>query len=250
MKIAIMGLGRAGKVLMKKVLQSKEDELVCGICRKESENKGKDIGEILEMPKQGITVLDMEEFCDFVDTHDVDIVIDFSHKSASLKLAEICAEKNIGLVVCTTNFSEDEIEILKNSVKENSLIYAPNLTIGINLLMEFVERISKILPDFDFEIIERHMKGKPPVTTTARRIASVIQRDNVPISSIRVGGYVGVHEVTAANENERLTIVHESFTRNAFASGALMAARYIFGKTGYYEMKDVIYELETNCGGI
>lgn len=248
MKIAIMGLGRAGKVLVKKVLQSRQDELVCGICRKESGNKGKDIGMILEMPRQGIPVLDMDEFCSFTDTHDVDVIIDFSHKSASLKLAEICAQKDIGLVVCTTDFNENEIDILKNSVRENSLIYAPNLTIGINLLMEFVERISKILPDFDFEIIERHMKGKPPVTTTAKRIASVIQRDDVPISSVRVGGYVGVHEVTAANENERLTIVHESFTRNAFASGALMAARYICGKSGYYEMKDVIYELEKNVG--
>ena len=53
-----------------------------------------------------------------------------------------------------------------------------------------------------------------------------------------------MHEVTAANENERLTIVHESFSRDAFANGALMAARYILGKSGYHEMSDVIQELE------
>ena len=111
--------------------------------------------------------------------------------------------------------------------------------------MEFVEKLSKILPEFDFEIVERHRRDKPRVTTTAKLISKVIDRGETPISSIRTGGYVGIHEVTAASEEERITIEHESFSRQAFAKGALMAAQFLYGKKGFYEMKDVIKNLES-----
>ncbi len=150
------------------------------------------------------------------------------------------------MVICTTNFegeSQKKFDVLINKFK-GGIVYAPNLTIGINLLMQFVAKISKILPDFDFEIIERHRKDKPRITTTARLISKSINRGETPISSIRVGGYVGIHEVVAASENERITIEHESFSRNAFANGAMTAANFIYDKDGYYEMQDVINELE------
>jgi 4-hydroxy-tetrahydrodipicolinate reductase len=246
MRIAVCGLGRAGKVLARKIIEDGRDELVCAICREESDIANQDVGTVLGMYELDIPVVPIPAAAGELVKRKADVVIDFSNKNTTLRMAKICAENYISMVVCTTNFEKEELLELKRigETSEKGLIYAPNLTIGINLLMEFVERISKLLPDFDFEIIERHRKEKKKVTTTARLIAERIDRDNVPISAIRVGGYVGVHEVTAANENERLTIVHESFSRDAFANGALMAARYILGKSGYHEMSDVIQELE------
>lgn len=246
MRIAVCGLGRAGKVLAHKIIEDGRDELVCAICREESDIANQDVGTVLGMYELDIPVVPIPAAAEELGKRKADVVIDFSNKNTTLRMAKICAENYISMVVCTTNFEKEELLELKRigETSEKGLIYAPNLTIGINLLMEFVERISKLLPDFDFEIIERHRKEKKKVTTTARLIAERIDRDNVPISAIRVGGYVGVHEVTAANENERLTIVHESFSRDAFANGALMAARYILGKSGYHEMSDVIQELE------
>lgn len=246
MRIAVCGLGRAGKVLARKILEEGKDELCCAICRDGSEAAHKDVGTVLGMYKLDIPIVPISVSAKEMLARNTDVVIDFSNKNATLNIAEICAKNGISMVVCTTNFEKEELAKLKKigESSEKGLIYAPNLTIGINLLMEFVARISKLLPDFDFEIIERHRKEKKKVTTTAKLIAGRIDRDNVPISSIRVGGYVGVHEVTAANENERLTIVHESFSRDAFANGALMAARYIVEHTGYHEMSDVILELE------
>lgn len=246
MRIAVCGLGRAGKVLARKIIEDGKDELCCAICRDESTIADQDVGTVLGMSERGIPVVPISGTAKELVNRDVDVVIDFSNKNTTLKMAKICAENDISMVVCTTNFEQEELEELRSIGEHSSkgLIYAPNLTIGINLLMEFVERISKLLPDFDFEIVERHRKEKKKVTTTAKLIAKRIDRDNVPISAIRVGGYVGVHEVTAANENERLTIVHESFSRDAFANGALMAARYIIDKSGYHEMSDVIQELE------
>lgn len=246
MRIAVCGLGRAGKVLARKIIEDGRDELCCAICREESRIVDRDVGTVLEMPELGIPVVPISVSPEVMKERKVDVVIDFSNKNTTLKMAALCAEHNISMVVCTTNFEPEELAELKGIGERASkgLIYAPNLTIGINLLMEFVERISKILPDFDFEIVERHRKEKKRVTTTAKLIAGRIDREHVPISAIRVGGYVGVHEVTAANEHERITIVHESFSREAFANGALMAADYIVGKSGYYEMSDVIRELE------
>lgn len=246
MRIAVCGLGRAGKALAHKIIDGCIDELCCAVCREGSATAGMDIGCVLGMHELGIPVVPIPASAEELARRHVDVVIDFSNKDTSLKMARICADASISMVVCTTGFSSGELQALQGigTHSAKGMVYAPNLTVGINLLMEFVGRISKLLPDFEFEIIERHGKGKKKVTTTARLIAERIGRDDIPISAIRLGGYVGVHEVTAANENERLTIVHESFSRDAFAQGALMAARYIVGKGGYHNMSDVIGELE------
>ncbi len=251
MRIAVCGLGRAGKALAHKIIQDKKDILCCAICRDESVTANDDVGNVLEMPVLDIPVIPISKVANELMERRVDVVVDFSHKNTTLQLAEICQRINVSLIVCTTNFEGEELDALRN-IGEHAkagLVYAPNLTIGVNLLMLFVEKISKMVPDFDFEIVERHRKDKKKITTTAKLIAQRIERDNVPISSVRLNGYVGVHEVTATNENERITIVHESFSREAFASGALMAARYIVGKQGYHEMSDVICELEDKIKG-
>lgn len=246
MNIAVCGVGRAGKELARKVISEGNINLSMALCRDTSKSAEKDIGELLDMPKQGIVIYKLSEAVKKLTEKKVDVVIDFSARETSLKLAEICQKAGVNLVICTTNFSEEEIEHLKiiGSSKKLGLVYAPNLTLGINLLMEFVAKLSKILPEFDFEIVERHRRDKPRVTTTAKLISKAIARGETPISSVRTGGYVGVHEVTAASEEERITIEHESFSRQAFAKGALLAAEFVKEKKGFFEMKDVIAALE------
>ena len=247
MNIAVCGLGRAGKELARKIVLETENELVMGLCREESRTAGMDIGELMGMPKFSCNMWKISECEQVLLDKKVDVIIDFSGKSTSLELVPLCERVGINLVICTTNFTEEEKKYLCEMGQKSTfgLVYAPNLTLGINLLMEFVEKLSKILPEFDFEIVERHRRDKPRVTTTAKLISKVIDRGETPISSIRTGGYVGIHEVTAASEEERITIEHESFSRQAFAKGALMAAQFLYGKKGFYEMKDVIKNLES-----
>lgn len=248
MRIGVCGLGRAGKTLVQKILNEGKDELCCVICRNESADCNKDVGELLGLAPNSIPVVSICDAKEELINKNVEVVIDFSHKNLSMELAKLCVEIGVGVVICTTNFSpEEEYELRSVGEKAtHGLVYAPNLTIGVNMLMEFVEKLSRIMPDWDFEIVERHEKNKKRVTTTAKLIASSIHRDDVPISAIRLDGYVGVHEVTATNGRERITIVHESFTREAFAYGALLAAKYILGKKGFYCMADVINNIETN----
>ncbi len=244
MKLAICGFGRAAQALAKNILDHNAHTLQTVICRSTSTKQGMDIGEILYGKGRtvGIVITSPEKILDSQNAYDIDVVIDFSHRDMAFPLIELCGNLKANLVICTTNHSIEEISKFQDlSEKLNiGVVYAPNLTVGINLLMDFVKRLSKVFPDFDFEIIERHPKDKAPVTTTARMISQAIDKEDVPIHSVRLNGYVGVHEVTASNGYEKITIEHESFSRMAFANGALLAAEYIENKKGAYLMQDVV----------
>lgn len=246
MKIGLCGLGRAGKAMAIKIINSKENDLVCVICRDSSEKVGKEVGSLLQIAPIGINVIGMSDF-ERSEQKDIDVIIDFSNYFFSIDLLRVCEKKGINLVICTTGFSEENLkEIVETGLRKKiGVLYAPTLTLGINLLINIVSELSKQIPWFDFAIVERHCKDKKRVTTTAKIISQALKRDDVHISSVRAGGYVGIHEVTAASEEERITIIHESFSRGAFANGALMAAEYIKNKTGFYEMKDVVEALST-----
>lgn len=247
MKIGICGFGRAGKSMFQYAIENNIDVSMV-ICRNDSDKANKDVGEYMHMERMNIPFVQMRDVATYLQENMVDIIIDFSNRVLVLPLIELCKESKTHLVICTTNHTMEEISEFRTLTDKYNIgvVYAPNLTIGINFLMEFVAKISKVLIDYDFEIIERHRRDKPLITNTARLISEAIDREETPISSIRVGGYVGVHEVTAANENERITIVHESFNRNAFANGALIAAKFIYEKKGFYLMSDVVNALEEN----
>jgi len=112
--------------------------------------------------------------------------------------------------------------------------------------MSVLKTITRALPFFDYQITEIHHNKKRDIPSgTAKRIANTLERElpsssQIPINSVRAGGYIGVHEVMAAGECERISISHESFSRKAFANGALTAAEYIRDKKGWHYLEDVL----------
>ena len=246
MVIGVCGTGRAAKEMIKKIIKSEKHELGLVINRTSSKDVGRDVGDIIDGNHMDKVVIDIDSAVKEMDTNPVDVIIDFSGKETSVDMVKKFAGKKLNFVICTTNFTDDLWNEFSNAIKDinGAVVYASTLTVGINLLIDYVGKLSKILPDFGFEIIERHRYDKPKPTTTARKIAEAINRENTNISSVRIGGYVGLHEVTAASECERLTVIHESFSRKAFADGAMLAAEFAFGKNGFFEMKDVIEDME------
>ena len=135
---------------------------------------------------------------------------------------------------------------------------APNITEGVNILIELARRVSKVWPDCDIDIFETHFKKKKDVPSgTALKIAKLLNNDRkmlagkranglkkpkeITIHSIRAGGIIGKHEVLFATQNQIITIVHESSSRLAFAEGAIKAAKWIYlKKPGLYSMKRVL----------
>ena len=247
MNIVVCGYGRAGKALIETILKSEDNSLCCVVCRNESSACGKDIGQVIYSENNiiGIPVISLADAYSYLCEKKVDVVIDFSNRVMAVSLLELCINLKCNLVVCTTNHSTEEIQWFEKAAEKNSfgVVYAPNLTIGINLLLEFTRKLAAVYEDARFEIIEKHPENKPIPTATSQIISQVTGRECVPIHSVRLNGYVSVHELIVTNGTERVILSHEAISREAFAKGALSAARFILGKQGLYFMKDVVEAL-------
>lgn len=246
MKVAVCGIGKAGQSLINMINDCQDIQLELVINRNESESIGKDIGHYMGQRNSGTYIYSIQNCEEILSDKKVDVVIDFSNRILTKEIIVICEKLGINLVICTTDFSQKEEKEIVEIGKRNTIgiVYAPNLTVGINLLMDFTRNVSQKLHGFNYEIIEYHRKEKRIPSATAQKISETIEGKNVPIHSVRAGDYTGVHEVIIANENESIKIVHESLNRGAFANGALLAARFILGRKGFYKMSDVVMELE------
>jgi len=191
-----------------------------------------------------------------------DVVVDFTNPEAALEHIDTGAEAGVPLVVGTTGLSEKQLERARAAASRTALLVTPNMSVGVNLMFETVERMARALKDFDAEIIEiHHNRKKDSPSGTASRLADVIERarpglermhgrqgilgarrpDELGIHSLRGGDVVGEHTVIFAGEGERLEITHRAHSRRTFARGAIRAVRFIVGKpAGIYSMADVL----------
>lgn len=131
---------------------------------------------------------------------------------------------------------------LKTLSEQVAILYSPNITLGINFLIEASKVLQRIAPNADIEIIEEHFKGKGDVSGTAMRIAEDLGLDKeAHLNSIRVGAIVGKHQVVFGLPNQTIRIIHESLDRAAFGQGAIYAAKWIVTKhTGLFSMEQAL----------
>ncbi len=252
MKVALCGLGRAGKEVIRALIDHDDIRITSAFCRNGSEKAGKDIGEIAMLPVQNIVSVDIANINEEFSKNKPDVLIDFSNTAAIQFILPACCEFGVPVVICTTGFTNEETERMKEEYGGGNfgIVYAPNVTVGVNVMMSMLKAAINSLPYYDYNITEiHHNKKADKPSGTAKKIAALLEKglhmeigEHVPINSVRAGGYIGVHEVMAVGDYERITIVHESFSRRAFAEGAILAARYIIGKTGWHVMEDVINE--------
>jgi 4-hydroxy-tetrahydrodipicolinate reductase len=253
-KICISGLGRTGKEIAKSILKEQELHLVSVICSPTSKSLNKDLGEILGIGNTGIIVTGSDKLEEVIFRNKPDVVVDFSNPKAALKNAVIFSKYRVNIVIGTTGFSPYELKrifVLSRKYK-NGIVYTPNITLGVNVLMLLTNLSASLLSNYDFQITEVHHKNKlDSPSGTAKKIACEIQSGfkniginstnfEIPINSVRAGGVIGKHEVMIVGEDDKIEISHESFSRKAFAQGAIKAAKFIHKKSGYYEMRDVL----------
>lgn len=255
-KICLLGLGRTGIEIARIILEQRDMKLVGAVCSEFSSKQGKDIGEILGTPDIGARVYTVNQLEEVILEHNPDVIVDFSNAKATMKNARLISEMKIGLVVGTTGFSDHSVLRLQLLARNNDsgILYAPNITLGVNVMMLLSNITARILTDYDFEISEAHHRNKKDSPSgTAMKIAEEVEKGlessgvpvirEIPIHATRAGGIVGRHELIVAGDNDKLCISHESFSRKAFATGALRGIRFIKGKSGFFEMRDVL-ELE------
>jgi 4-hydroxy-tetrahydrodipicolinate reductase len=248
----LSGLGKAGRELVKTFSEAPDIQVIGGICREESPKLGMDIGTIAGVGETGALAYSVRQLKDVFVFKKPDAIVDFSAPDMTMELVELCMEQGISLIIGTTGFSLNQLTRLKEySLRSGiAILYAPNITLGINVLLAMAQLAAKYLEGYDFNITEIHYKGKKDAPSGTAGIISRTLRNGIrestgqeaviPINSIRAGGYIGRHEILAVGENDKLQIVHESFSRKAFADGALLAVRSVAGKQGWLEMADVI----------
>lgn len=193
-----------------------------------------------------------------------DVIIDFSAADALKNLLESAVGTNKKLVIGTTGLSASHVQLMEEAAEFIPILYAPNTSIGANLLIEMAGKISKILNDYDVEIIDihhRYKKDAPSGTALAigRNIAAsreqkfedvaifnkinkeIRQKSDIGFSSLRLGNICGEHEVIFAGDNEVITISSKALTRSVFADGALIAAKWLNSVLvpGFYSMQDI-----------
>jgi len=197
-----------------------------------------------------------------------EIIMDFSAPEAIKPLVKAMTKCSAKLIVGTTGLGAEHFARLQELSKQNAVLYAPNTSIGANLVANLAAKSAKILQEYDVEIIEAHHKHKKDAPSgTAIMIGKKIAEANnvdfdkkaifdrankglrktgeIGFSAIRGGGIFGENEVMFAGENELITIGCRALSRDAFAEGALYSALWISRqKPGMYSMDDVL-QLDT-----
>ena len=179
-------------------------------------------------------------------TEKADVIIDCSHHTAVIPLLAYCTAKHIPVVIATTGHTEEEIGAIRQASSRIPVLYSRNMSLGINLLLDLVQRAAAVLgEEYNVEIVEAHHNKKLDAPSgTARTLAEVVCEETgmdynkdvmhgreglvgarpqrqIGMHSMRGGDVVGDHTVMDATDGERIELTHKASSRMTFASGAV-----------------------------
>ncbi|MFP6840127.1 MAG: 4-hydroxy-tetrahydrodipicolinate reductase [Pseudohongiellaceae bacterium] len=263
-KVAIAGAaGRMGRELVEAITHSESDIAVSvATVRADDPALGVDVGLLAAGSALGVeTVAELDSVLD-----DFDVLIDFTTPEATLQHLALCQQNRKAMVIGTTGFSESQHQRIANSGETIPIVFAPNMSIGVNLCFNLLEQAARVLgDDVDIEIIEAHHRHKKDAPSgTALKMGEIVaqaldrnlqqvalygregmgeerDRKTIGFSTVRAGDIVGDHTVIFAGLGERVEITHKASSRMTFAIGAVRAANWIADKDpGLYSMRDVL----------
>ena len=190
-----------------------------------------------------------------------DVIVDFSHHSAVQSVMEYACRQNCAVVVGTTGHTDEEKALIFEAAKKIPVFYSGNMSLGIAVLCKMAKQTAAYFPDADIEIVEIHHTRKVDAPSgTAHMLFEAIhevrpdacehcgragegkrEKNEIGISSLRMGNIVGTHEVHICTPSQTLTLRHEARDRGMFADGAVDAARFLGGKApGRYTMTELM----------
>ncbi|UCE98955.1 MAG: 4-hydroxy-tetrahydrodipicolinate reductase [Planctomycetota bacterium] len=258
-KLVVVGAaGRMGTRILSLALEAGRFDIVAAIERQDHPDIGKDAGLVVAAP--------INVKVDSVYPSAADVVIDFSQPAAADNTIDYCVKNGVALVLGTTGLSDKQREKIKASSGEVPVIYATNMSAGMNVLFSLVGKVASMLGDeYDIEIVEQHHRFKKDAPSgsaltlaenickeTDRKISDSVtlgrsgkdalrEKGTIGIHAVRAGDITGIHSVIFGTLGEKLTLNHTAHTRDTFARGALRAAQWLTGKKpGLYSMADVL----------
>ena len=229
MKIAIIGYGAMGQLVAK--LASEQ---------------GHEVAVTLSSGDSNRDVADLAK-----ELRGCDMAIDFSVAAAVPKNVEICARAGLPLVEGTTGWKANLDEVRRIVLEANSaLIYGANFSIGVQVFYRIAARAAELfraLDSYDAFIEEAHHKRKRDAPSgTAVQLCDIVADKlgrEVPVASTRAGYIPGTHRLGFDSAADQITLTHTARSREGFAAGALLAARWIVKRKGVYEFSEVFEEI-------
>lgn len=243
-RIGILGFGKTGKVVANEFLNDNLFTLVW-VVRRGYDDRHKYASRLLGHEFDAGEIFPVEDIDDeFFLERPVDVLVDFSD-ATGIQLYKKAAEAGIAIISAISQYEQEELHLLKSFAKSTALLYSPNITLGINVLMVAAQILQKIIPHADIEIVEEHFKGKKEISGTARKIANALSLNvEEHLNSIRVGGIVGRHEIIFGMPNQTIRLHHDSISRAAFGQGAIFAAKFLINQSpGMYTMETIVAEM-------
>lgn len=263
LKVVIAGCsGRMGHALLESVFAD-ADLLLHGVLDRAGANPhlGRDAGEQFGKVSGVKVTADINSAL-----KGADVLVDFTRPEASMQYLDACQKANVSMVIGTTGFSAEQKLAIEAASKNISIVFAPNMSVGVTLLINLVQSAAKVLNEgYDIEIIEAHHRHKVDAPSgTALRLgeaaASALGRNleqcavygregvtgerdpsTIGFATVRGGDVVGDHTVLFAGVGERVELTHKASSRATFALGALRASKFLAEKkSGLFDMQDVL----------
>ena len=262
-RCAVAGAGgRMGRTLVQAVTETEGLVLGAATERPGSSLIGADAGELAGVGRLGVSVVsDLATV-----SGDFDLLIDFTSPAATMAHLALCRAAGKGMVIGTTGLDADQRAAIAAAGTEIGIVFAPNMSVGVNLCLKLLDIAARVLGDeVDIEIIEAHHRHKVDAPSgTALRMGEVVaaalgrdlqevavygrqghtgvrERRTIGFETIRAGDVVGEHSVWFAADGERVEIAHKASSRMTFAKGAARAACWLGGRgPGLFDMQDVL----------
>ena len=264
MKLAVAGAaGRMGRAILRLALADPFFKITGALEHPKCSALGQDLGAPLgSKAALGVTVTADPAAA----LKGAEVLIDFTHPSATPEHLKAALKARTGLVVGTTGLDAKILASLEKASSQIPIVQSPNMSIGVNLLFKLSEMTAKALDeDYDIEIVEAHhrMKKDAPSGTALKLLECVARargrdvkkntvygregetgarpRGEIGVLAVRGGDVVGDHTVYFFAEGERIELTHRASSREAFAQGALRAAKFLSGRRkGFYTMRQVL----------
>ena len=262
LRIAIAGAsGRMGRTLIEAILAQTDMQLKAALDQPEAAAMGQSATAFLGIQNGVLISSDVPAALSHSD-----VLIDFTRPAGTLQHLQAAIQAKCAMVIGTTGFSEEEKLQVQQAAEFIPIVFAPNMSIGVNITLKLLELAAKHLPEnFDIEIFEAHHNqkvdapsgtalamGEVIANTRGKRLEQVAQwtrygntgkrtPGSIGFSVLRAGDIIGDHVVYFAGNGERLEIAHKSSSRATYAQGSLQAARFLADKnSGLFDMQDVL----------
>lgn len=262
-KVAVTGAaGRMGGCIITLVTEAEGLEVAGAVEMAGHAKLGDDAGYVAGCGDLGVAITDSLELA----LADADLLIDFTWPEVTLANAAVCEKLEKALIVGTTGLKPEQREVITQVAESIPVVFAPNMSVGVNVCFKVLKDIAKTLGDgFDVEIVElHHNKKKDSPSGTAVRMGEIVADaldrnydqvanyhregmcgerppEEIGMQTVRGGDIIGEHTVYFIGMGERIELTHRAMNRDMFARGAVRAASWLGGKeAGLYDMQDVL----------